>query len=599
MSSIHARNSLVLLVLIAAGGTYAQSADRLRQYVFPDENPITFLVGWRVSWGDSLQWADPSYNDSAWRAGSGVGMWVSNDLPGKGICWYRKRLFIPQPLDTLRRLALYQAAAVTASEIYWDGRLIARNGTVAASAAREEAGRSGQLFVVPRSLTTPGEHVIALSLSNHHTSSGLVEAPLHLGYFGNLHTSLFRRGAIQVFQAGIFFFTALFHLAVLLGYRDRWTRGSFAAFCASCGFYVVILGLRKYFQIDLANYYVLAAVNDIPWFFMMTLLPVFFLFEFSFPRKKTLTIAIAAVALTVIVLARLVTFGIIPAALLPYLLSANQIHVYVTTLIATGVCVWALFQRRSGSLTAIVGSLAFFVGIIVSYELRHEYGWALGFTLLIIFLTISLSRQMAQRNRQHELAQLRSARLELELLKKHIQPHFLLNSLNSIVAWVEEEPQTAGRLVNALAAELRMLLRYAGEKLIPLSEELRLCRTHLEVMSLRQCKEFSLQTRDLRGDERIPPLVIHTLVENGLTHGYGGKDQGTFVLRRENTAEGLRLVLHNDSRVTSKEPSYTEGTGYRYVKTRLEEQYPGKWALDYGPADNGWSVRLELKGVTI
>ena len=62
---------------------------------------------------------------------------------------------------------------------------------------------------------------------------------------------------------------------------------------------------------------------------------------------------------------------------------------------------------------------------------------------------------MAEQNRRRQESELRSARLELELLKKHIQPHFLLNSLNSVIAWLEEEPSTAVRLVNALAEELR------------------------------------------------------------------------------------------------------------------------------------------------
>ena len=64
--------------------------------------------------------------------------------------------------------------------------------------------------------------------------------------------------------------------------------------------------------------------------------------------------------------------------------------------------------------------------------------------------------------------------------------------------------------------EMRMLLDFSKKKLIPLYEEINLCKAHLQVMSLRQEKSYSL---DIKGEYEnifLPPLIIHTLVENGL-----------------------------------------------------------------------------------
>jgi len=229
--------------------------------------------------------------------------------------------------------------------------------------------------------------------------------------------------------------------------------------------------------------------------------------------------------------------------------------------------------------------------------LQLDYGWGLGFALLIVFLTISLSRQMAQRNQAFHEAQIRSARLELDLLKKHIQPHFLLNSLNSIIAWLEEDPQTAARLVNALADELRLLLKSGRTTVGKLSEELKLCRAHLSVMSLRYGKEYSLTTENVTGEEIVPPLVIHTLVENGLTHGYAGKERGIFILKKQEDEARVVYTLFNDSAEKEDENSGKkgDGTGGKYITSRLEEVFSGRWSFSSHRVPGGWEAVITIR----
>jgi hypothetical protein len=42
-------------------------------------------------------------------------------------------------------------------------------------------------------------------------------------------------------------------------------------------------------------------------------------------------------------------------------------------------------------------------------------------------------------------------------------------------------------------------------------------------------------------------------------------------------------------------PQIEEGLGFKYVKSRLEENYPGKWKLNYGMNDGFWEVKIEYK----
>lgn len=202
-------------------------------------------------------------------------------------------------------------------------------------------------------------------------------------------------------------------------------------------------------------------------------------------------------------------------------------------------------------------------------------------------------RRQQEALRAFQEEQIRSMRLELELLKANIQPHFMLNSLNAAIMWLREDPPSAERLLYALSGELRQLLKIVGEKVIPIGEEIRMCRMHLEVMSLRNDKRFTLELEGIEERERIPPMVFHTLVENGLTHGYARKDAGTFTLSRREDESNVRFTLHNDG-----DPGATDGghggLGLKYVRARLEESYGPNWRMESRSVPGGWAVTIAI-----
>ncbi len=263
----------------------------------------------------------------------------------------------------------------------------------------------------------------------------------------------------------------------------------------------------------------------------------------------------------------------------------------------------ALFFMVAGLILYAFKSL----GILPSNFIT-EYGMLFGSVGEMCLLFVSLGERIqaikseAQdgRRRQQEAIhayqeeQIRSIRLELELLKANIQPHFMLNSINAVIVWMREDPETAERLLHALSRELKLLLRIVGEKLIPISEEIMICRMHLEVMSLRHDKRFTLSLVDIQPEERIPPLVFHTLVENGLTHGYAGKEMGEFTLSQGENEEGITFTLFNDS-ISNTKSTGSGGLGLKYVRARLEEAYGRNWQLDSHSVDGGWRVIITIK----
>jgi hypothetical protein len=587
---------LNILIVLCAGiitGATGQPVDSTAVYLFPDENPVTSIAMWKQKTGDTSVWRDTAYDDSRWDIRTAGTLWTNDGGSGKGVRWYRQTVFIPEPLDSLRPFALYQRSIICASELYWDGRLLTQNGRIAqATSLRGEVpGKSAQFTIVPPDLCRPGRHVVAIRVSNVKTYSGLMESPLQAGYFPDILGRLHVTETLLLLCAGIFLITAIFNIAVLWGRTKGFTYAIFSLLCLSSAVFLLIDAIVHYFPFSLNHYYSLALLNDLPWFCMMVLLPVFFLYEFAIPGRALLSAILTIVALAVIVPSRLIMFGVLPVSWLNVFVVMNQVLMYGVTSFAALISTRPLFRGKTEGIPAMIGCAALLCGIFMSFQMQIEYAWALGFCVLILLLTVSLADQMAQQNRKRQEHELKSTRLELELLKKHIQPHFLLNSLNSIIAWLEENPATAARLVNALAEELRAILNFSKEQLITINEELRLCRLHCDVMGLRQDKKFTLTADAIPDTEKIPPLVFHTLVENGLTHGCTGE----FSVKRAEVPGAVRYSIFNTSDRTNRPGGEVrDGTGIRYVKTRLQEAFPDAWSLSYGPRENGWEVVIKV-----
>ena len=270
--------------------------------------------------------------------------------------------------------------------------------------------------------------------------------------------------------------------------------------------------------------------------------------------------------------------------ILPFVIAAGLVLVTYT------------FKKEPLGSGLIALGLAIF-GLTSFIEMRGvaRIDYYIGILSFILTLTIFIGYQLRQFLRQRRQALLRSATLENQLLKRSLQPHFLFNSPMSLQEWIETNPTAAAHFVQVLADEFRALCNMSGRKLIPMEEEIAMCKSHLAIMGFRREAKFQLLTEGVSGEEQIPPAVFHTLIENGLTHGFADRKTGTFCLRRTTAGGMTHYELSNDGNreSTSGEKAHN-GTGLRYVQARLEEAFPGQWQLNAGPTSDGWQIRLSV-----
>lgn len=130
-----------------------------------------------------------------------------------------------------------------------------------------------------------------------------------------------------------------------------------------------------------------------------------------------------------------------------------------------------------------------------------------------------LLRYLFMRRRLQILEQ---AELEarIQALQARIRPHFLFNSMNVIASLIGSDPVKAERAVEDLSDLFRRTLT-GSQTLIPLREELALCRSYLSLEKLRLGDRLAVewQIGDYGAGAQIPCLTLQPVLENAVYHG--------------------------------------------------------------------------------
>jgi len=135
----------------------------------------------------------------------------------------------------------------------------------------------------------------------------------------------------------------------------------------------------------------------------------------------------------------------------------------------------------------------------------------------------------------------------IQALQARIRPHFLFNSMNSIASLIAINPEQAEDAVLDLCSLFRATLNNQ-QTLIPLEEELELCKRYLNIESLRLGKRLQLdwQASPLGLKLVIPPLTLQPLFENAIYHGIQPRTEGgTIALKFETNADSLCILISN------------------------------------------------------
>lgn len=204
-----------------------------------------------------------------------------------------------------------------------------------------------------------------------------------------------------------------------------------------------------------------------------------------------------------------------------------------------------------------------------------------GFSFFILFFIWNLIYFMyhyVTKSRKQQLDTLRLEslvkELELKTIKAHINPHFIFNSLNSIRALVDENPQRARRAVTELSNILRSSMQSEKMETVPLERELNIVKDYLALENMRFEDRLKIEydIDDDTLDQPVPPMMLQTLVENAIKHGISRQINGGVVkVISDFKNDYHELIVQNTGQLNGK--MNAEGFGLSSTTNRLNLLY--------------------------
>ena len=192
------------------------------------------------------------------------------------------------------------------------------------------------------------------------------------------------------------------------------------------------------------------------------------------------------------------------------------------------------------------------IEIIVPFYLRPV---AFGtYILLLILLSVLLTRVFLKRNQKKKLDVLNRLKLENELqlntLRSKVIPHFTKNVLSAIGYFAMTDKLKAGHYISVFSEFTQLTLSNADRNYILLKDELKYIETYLELEKMRFGDKFDYQIiieENASLDLFIPTMTLHTYCDNAIRHGLVHKEgKGMLTIRVSINENGTVLTILDD-----------------------------------------------------
>ena len=522
--------------------------------------------------GDNMEWAQKNYIDTGWAK--------EREITGTQIFWVRYPLVIGDRINGQEHLGV-RIHSFGAYEAYWDGVFIGRNGRIANGTNKEIPGTEAANYMVPDSLAKKGEHLIALRTTQTFKKDLQRSVGVKLeNYKELLEVSLIIASYMNL-MAGAFFIAAVYYFFLYINSRRKeYPILIFGIICLL--FFALLMCEYVKFYIDIPYNYFYTRLEFIGWltFLIAFLVPLYFTLQFSFRQKKPLLI--------------LLLMSLVAVYIFNYhhYDDTARYYSYAMWLAALIIVANAIVKAEKGGLIVFAGLIA---SAVVNYFLLYDFGLFISFMIIVLCMLYLHTIRARVIEEEYRASLLLSSRLQLDLLKKNIQPHFIRNTLTSLIDWVEESPKQGAEFIRALAEEFDIMNEIAEATLIPVRQEIEFCKKHLSIMQFRKELHYEWSEEGIDEKEEIPPAILHTILENGITHSIapaGGSIK--FSMRFERTGHYKMYTLETFAENRPEIYGRNGGTGFRYIRARLTESYDGRWEFHSAATDTGWLTTIKI-----
>ncbi|MCO7225570.1 histidine kinase [Pleionea sp. CnH1-48] len=527
---------------------------------------------------------------------------VAEDLNVKGIfrevsseqnVWRIQLPFIVADKYLSRQDIWFQLRSnVVATTVSINGQLLLKNGAVGQSADEEAAGRSLVRSQITNETLKKGVNVIQLEFSNYRHLKGAIFRDVSIGPLEEFQHQSRLMSTAPLVLSGIFLFSVIANLGFYFAMGRQIVFLTQTLLFSLC--FLLMLSEVLYWNglsatVSLMDKSTFTSLLEYAIYISLLLtLNV----HFKMSKKWLFKWFLAFIFLVVI--AELV--GLHSALVLSTLLLA--------------FCLFVTMRKEEGSILMLAFSV-FFVAVVYidQSDILDSESWVLSnfiitsfvfkidnlaMAIFSILMMVISSRRILRNTIALNKTKMQLEQLEFQFVQKHIQPHFLMNTLMSLQQLIKTDQKLAGEMVEALSEEFYLMTNMLKRPEVKIDQEIRMCYSYLKIMSLQQKANFELKVKNISGDELIPPAVFQTIIENGLTHGFKSAESAKFVIIKEESMSTRRYIISNNGSRSSS-VSHSTGTGLDYVRSRLEYWWPNSSEVTSNKTKYGWETVIKLE----
>ena len=207
-----------------------------------------------------------------------------------------------------------------------------------------------------------------------------------------------------------------------------------------------------------------------------------------------------------------------------------------------------------------------------------------GLLILLASFGLGISRENARLEKTQTEKENEHLRTELSFLRTQVNPHFMLNVLNSMVLLARKKSDLLEPVLMELARLMNYMLYDAGSEKISLEDEIGYLRAYIDLQMLRFGSDVKVrfQAPENINGSCIEPMLLIPLVENAFKHGIGLVDDPViFIDIVTEGHESLRMTVKNKyNPIVRRETRRPSGIGLANLNKRPGLIYPGAFELE-------------------
>ncbi len=202
---------------------------------------------------------------------------------------------------------------------------------------------------------------------------------------------------------------------------------------------------------------------------------------------------------------------------------------------------------------------------------------------LLIGRFLLADREERERALREKRLETRLSMARLQLLRSQLNPHFLFNALNSVMALVRHDPAAAEAMLARLSRFYEITAETEGRTWIPLGEEIGFVREYLDIEQIRFGSRLAITIDAPVLGARVPALLLQPLVENAIRHGAAKTPGAVWVsVRCTLETEQVRIEIANRGEFHPR----AEGVGLANTRRRLHEAFGDRSKLEIASSDD-------------